>query len=50
MEEEGVYAIGRAFGDNFAPIYIGETENLQKKDLAAPPIRASHEGSRERVE
>jgi predicted GIY-YIG superfamily endonuclease len=27
----GVYVFGRAFGDNFAPIYIGETENLQRR-------------------
>ncbi|HWU89835.1 MAG TPA: hypothetical protein VN253_21385 [Kofleriaceae bacterium] len=27
----GVYVFGRVFGDSFAPIYIGETESLQKR-------------------
>jgi hypothetical protein len=27
----GVYVFGRAFGSNFAPIYIGETQSLQQR-------------------
>lgn len=27
----GVYVFGRWFGDNFAPLYIGQTQNLQQR-------------------